>query len=220
MKAIREIPALMLEKTEDEVLKKPTTLERKLKISFWNAYKESQRQKRDFINLSSVLHGVCGRNHWNNVILTKPNVLAWILKPPADEFLVWQELLQMGHKKLRKTLSLPLVEKRFWKDRTGEIHIEKRANVGLIKEVRAIVESLQNRIHGSVVQRAETKSLNINVTPDAPMKPVSEEMTEIKMLLARIEKAAKLLPEPPPVILEGVIPEDVVPDDAMEELEP
>jgi hypothetical protein len=213
--AIRDLPFSLLEKSEIELLKKPTSLERKLKISFWNEYHSSKRLNRDFMNLSNVLNGVCSRTQWDAIIKAKPNVLAWIITPPPSEILVWQELLQMGQKKLRKTLSLPLVEKRFWKDKGGEVHIEERINVGLIKEVRAIVENIENRLHGSVVQRAETKSLNVNVNPEAPPTvSVEKEMEEIKKLLTKIEKASRLLPENPPsdVVIEGDISTDVSED--------
>ena len=208
-RALKSIPYELLEKSEFELVRNPDDVQRRLKISFWNEYRRVQRLKvqSPTMGLSKVLFGVCSQSYWRNQVCARPEVLAWVVSPPTEEVLVWQELLELGNKKIRKALKLPLVEKRYWKDKSGELHVERRTNVSLIKEVRSIVEMLQNRLHGSIVQKAELKSLNVNVSGDSPKAP-SDDMRDIDAMLKRIEHVAKGLPEIPEVIVEGIIPED------------
>jgi len=210
-KAISEIPAELFELTERELMKEPDDVHRRLKISFWNEFSAAQRQKSEYMTLQNVIHGVCSYSYWKNKVVTNPTLLAWLITPPAHQTLVWQELIQLGENKLRRALKIQLVEKRFWKDKTGEVHVEKRANVALIKEVRSIVEMLQNRLHGTVVQRQEiqSKSLHVNVNQNqkdvAQDKPMSadEQMGEIDKMLKRIEKVAAAMPELPEAEVES-----------------
>ena len=213
-KAIESIPVDMLEKTEDELLRKPDDLQRRLKISFWNEFRRAQRQKCD-MTLTNIVFGVCTKSYWHRSVNTDPAVLAWIITPPTSDILVWQDLIELGYRKLRRVLKLPLVEKRYWKDKSGEVHVEKRTNVALVKEIRAIVENLQNRLHGAVVQRqqieARSLSVNVNAGPAEAPKSATDEMDDIKRLLGRIEKVAGSLPEiDAGVILDGEIAEDPV----------
>lgn len=212
-KALSEIPLELLEKTEYELLKKPDDVLRRLKISFWNEFRRCQRVKTPTMVLSNVLFGVCSQWYWQRKVVAYPDVFAWLVKPPTAEMLVWQELLELGQKKLRRVLKLPLVEKRYWKDRAGEVHVEKRANVSLIKEIRTIVEGLQNRIHGSVVQRSqiEAKSLHMSVGASTDGKSVQAQMEDINELLGKIEKVAGAMPGLPEPVLEGEIADDPEP---------
>jgi hypothetical protein len=217
--AIEALPRELLDLTERELLKSPDDVQLRLKISFWNEFKRCQRLKIRPMVLSNILFGVCSPSYWQKKVVARQDVLAWLITPPADEVLVWQELLELGNKKIRRVLKLPLIEKRYWKDKSGEVYCEKRTNVSLVKEVRAIVENLQNRLHGAVVQRQEiqSKSVNVNIgaSPKEPekLKSAADEMAEIKKLLSRIEKVASSIPElPEAAILDGTVipPEDDV----------
>lgn len=212
--AVGNLPIELLEKTEFELLRKPDDRQRRLKISFWNEYRRCQRQGKRAMVLNNIIYGVCGNWYWQNKVVKAPEVLAWLITPPTEESLVWQELLELGQNKLRKVLKLPLVEKRYWKDKTGEVHVEKRTNVSLVKEVRAIVEMLQNRLHGTVVQRQQIESKSLSVSAKATDTGVQAEMAQIKALLGQIESVAGKIPElDAGVTVEGEIPEDEVPTD-------
>jgi len=210
-RAVEELPPELLEKTENELLRRPDDVQRRVKISFWNEFRRCQRVKQSHMVLSNIQFGVCSMSYWQKQVVGRPEILAWVITPPTAEILVWQELLELGHKKLRKVLKLPLVEKRYWKDKTGELHCEKRTNVSLVKEIRAIVEGLQNRLHGAVVQRQEIQSKNVNISlTDQGSRSISSEMDEIKAMLGRIETVANTMPElEEGAIIDGtIIPED------------
>jgi hypothetical protein len=207
LRAIEQIPHELMEKSE------PDDTQMRLKIAFWNEYRRAIRIKDKVpqMVLNKVLFGVCSHGYWKNQVCQRPEVLAWVITPPTEEILVWQELLELGHKKLRRALKLPLVEKRYWKDKAGEVHVERRANVSLVKEVRSIVEMLQNRLHGSIIQKQEiqSKNLHLHSGDGGPTgKSAPEEMAEINGLIKRLEKLTAKVPGLPEVIVEGEIPED------------
>ncbi len=210
--AIEAIPAATFEKTEQELLKKPNEIQTRLKISFWNEVRRAQRMKCEMV-LTNVFYGVCSKSYWQKQVCPHPDILCWVITPPTTDLIVWQEILELGYRKLRRVLKLPLVEKRYWKDKSGEVHVEKRTNVALVKEIRSIVENMQNRLHGAVVQRQEIQSKSLTVKVDATQadrpKSASEDMEEIRRMLARIERVAGALPElEAGVVIDGSITED------------
>ena len=206
--AIDAIPIELHEKTEYELVKHPDDTLRRLKISLWNEYKRCVRNKLSEMSLTNVQFGVCSRWWWQKNVTRFPDVLAWLIKPPTSEILVQEELLELGYRKLRRILKANLVEKRYWKDRTGEVHVERRFNVTLAKEMRAIVEMLQNRLHGSAIQRQsiESKSLHVNVG-GTQEKSIDAQLSDISLLLGKIEQATEALPPIEQPILEGVVEE-------------
>lgn len=228
VKAIEGIPAEYFELTERELVKKPTAVQRQLKISFWNEYGRAQRQRTEMI-LSNVVHGVCSKCHWTRTVILDQKLLAWIITPPTSDVLVWQELLELGYRRLRKVLTMPIVEKKYrWDRKANEMLVEKSVNVPLIKEMRAIVENMEDRLHGAIVQRqqieAKTLSVNVNATQEAQPslpKTADEEMAELKRMLARLEKVAGTLPEleAAPEREPEVIEVEVEPEPTPEELE-
>lgn len=217
--AIRQIPSDLFEKTERELLRKPDSTQMRLKISFWNEYRNARtHQNFTAMRLANVLHGICTPAYWYEKVCKDYEVLAWIITPPVSETVVWQELIQLGQDKIRRVLKLPLIEKRYWKDKYGEVHVEKRINVALIKEIRGIVEKLQDRMHGTVVQRqlieSKTMRVNVDATPKPKEMSATEEMAVLDKMISRIEQAEKNLAQIPGVVVDGVVEEqDAAEDD-------
>lgn len=193
-KAINNLPQELSELTERELEKKvkPNKDHRVLKISFWEEFRRAQRDRtKPRMIMENIYHGVCARAYFYNNVIRNPPLLAWLVTPPTDEMLVQKELLRVGYKKLARVLSLPFSETLYKKDRNGEIYEEKRTNVGLIKEVRAIVEMLQNRVHGAVIQRAQNVNVNIGDKPPQKTLPAEVTLEQLDMLSAKLDKIEK-----------------------------
>lgn len=199
---IQKLPFDLIDLTERELERrcKPKREHRLLKISFWDEYRRAQRdEKNRFMVMENVYHGVCGRKYFYNHILRSPETLAWLITPPADEMLVQKELLRIGTKRLEEVLKLPF-EETVYKTRPGrkgqapQILEQKKVNVSLIKEVRAIVELLQNRVHGAVIQRAQNVNVNLTNQPP-PVEPdvTLEDLEKMAKELARLEQRAQVI---------------------------
>jgi hypothetical protein len=193
--AVKALPAEKLDMSERELEAQisPTKEHRLLKIAFWDEYRRAQRAGRtQAMVLGNVMHGICGRSYFYTKVVADPHTLAWLISPPVDEMVVQKELLRLGYQKLSEVLDLPFVDTIAKMGKNGQVFTTKRVNVGLIKEVRAIVEQLQNRVHGAVIQRQqiEAKTMNVNVTEKGEMS-----MDDLNRLARKLEDVMTKLPE-------------------------
>lgn len=192
--AVQSLPHEVTDLTERELEKKckPNKDQRILKIAFWDEYRRAQRdEKKPWMVMDNIYHGVCSKPYFYGNIIKNQMLLAWLVTPPTDELLVQKELLRVGYKKLARVLSLPFTETvhKFSKD--GSHFEEERTNVGLIKEVRAIVEMLQNRVHGAVIQRQHSLVQNIGDKPPQKAIPAEVTLEQLDMLSAKLDKIEK-----------------------------
>lgn len=201
--AIKSLPPEKLEMSERELEAQvsPTREHRLLKIAFWDEYRRAQRMGRNqAMVLSNVMHGICGRSYFYTKVVGDPHTLAWLISPPVDEMIVQKELLRLGYNKLAEVLDLPFVTKTHQVGKDGKILINTKVNVGLIREVRAIVEQLQNRVHGAVIQRQqiEAKTMSVNVTEKGEMS-----MDDLNRLARKLEDVMTKLPEIEGEVVDG-----------------
>ncbi len=159
-----------------------------LKIAFWDEYKRACKERTTMLQ-ENVYHGICQREYWERFVLRNPLYLAWIVTPPTDELILQKELIQLGYKKIREAFEAPIyLKKRIVEvDKvTGErsVRFEKTVNVPLLKELHAIVRTLQDRIHGSVVHKhqVEQKTLQLNMNAPANTTVAGGGMSLLPML--------------------------------------
>lgn len=207
--AIRSLPEHLIGAPERELRRgyKPDTMMERLKIAFWDEYRAAIRAERNMI-VGNIVYGLCGKPYFYDKVVRNREALAWLIAPPPEELMVQRQLLQLGYKRLHEVLKLPFVDVTY-RSMNGKNKVIKTVNVSLIKEVRTVVQMLEDRIHGSVVhkQQIESKSLNLNLTPESQQaEPKMEDIDKMLRKLEQAKKIAKGLPAGPETI-EGEVEE-------------
>lgn len=203
---VRALPPHLIGCPEKELRKgfRPDDMLERLKISFWDEFRLSQNQKRPMM-MQNVLNGLCSKPYFYEKVVKDKLKLAWLITPPPEEILVQKQLIQIGLKRLQEVLELPVIEVTY-RDLKGKqsnsprFKTIRKVNVPLIKEIRGIVEMLQNRVYGSVIQKQqiESKTLAVNLTDkELPGgEPTVADLEKALKKLTDLEKRAKTaLPE-------------------------
>lgn len=144
-----------------------------IKLRFWDEYRRCMDEKKP-MKLDNVLHGVCSDSWFRNHVLGNDVYLAWLVQPPVDVMLYQTEILHKAFAKISDALEQPVVEvvrKSIRKsDGTYKTVKEKKVNVTFLREIHAILRTMQDRIEGSVVQRAivKTESKTVHAHVGAP----------------------------------------------------
>lgn len=124
---------------------KPTQLQNKLRMAFWVEYDMACRTGRK-MDIRRVYAGLCSKENFVKTVC-RSNTMAWILTPVSSYKTSLEEALETGIAQLRKMLEAPL-----YKD-DGTLDT---AAANVVIKVFTLVEQ---RVHGSIVQKSEVKSL-------------------------------------------------------------
>ena len=154
-----------------------TEVEERLRLSFWKEYDSCIKERRK-IQLGNITAGVCLLTFFTKHVLTNSDRLAYILTPPQDYLKAMEELLHMGLEQMKEIMLLPLYDDKGKAD-------AKLAHVKL-----QLFNSIQDRVRGAVVQKTESKTMNLNLEGQAP--PMTEvakldSLEEINRRLAELE---------------------------------
>lgn len=199
---IRRIPSDLLELSE-EALKdryRPSQVFNQIRLSFWKEYDRVQMHGLNQMVMSNVYAGVCTHQYFYQKVVRSREAMCWILCPPTDYMLLMEESLMFGIDRLREILELPLYEDIYAKGDDGELEVVgKKINTSVGNLILKTVALLDNRVKGAVVQRLETKSLNMNVEASAKdaksmlkvletqnMEELNKRLTDLRR---RVEKA-------------------------------
>lgn len=196
---VKTLPPELLEAAEDDLREKlrPCDLLQRIKISFWDEYNRAQRDG-DLMRQNSVVNGVCTLPTFHTKT-RDPLAVAWVISPPVSQMIVRKQLIKLGFDRLREVMDLPLYEEkvRFIRGKKGEPpapHMYKVVNVPLIKEIRTIIEMMENRVEGGIVQRAQIHQVNEQMEASAVSLNNVEEIDKLLERLSTVKKAAGLLP--------------------------
>lgn len=146
MHALLDTQPELLKLTERKLEKmvEPDPMLSRLRLRFWDEYARAQdRAKRMF--LEEVCRGVCSTDSWERHISMDLPKIAWIILPPASYVTTMEELLYKGLDRMREVLDFPL------KDAKGT------PNTKLISEVVKIVQMLDQRVKGAIIQKVAIK---------------------------------------------------------------
>ena len=133
-----------------------------LKIRFWEEYRLAISEHR-LMRCEDVFYGICLVEYWQKHVVENPLHLAWMIHPPTDELVAQKEIIALGMKKLRAVFDHPITKK----GKNGELI----PDIPLIKEMHAIVKTMQDRVNGSVIERKAIEkriTANINTLPPPP----------------------------------------------------
>lgn len=176
--AISRIPEDLLNEHEHELrkrLKPDLTLDR-IRIAFWLEYDEAQTNGR-MMQMQKVYRGACHHSYFSHTILKKPEMLAWMMCPPTDYILSMRALLNRGIRQLEAIVDSDI------HDEDGKL-IPSAANT-----VLKVLQMMDVKVHGSIVQRVETKTLNVN----ANVKDVPSSLEDVEKRLLELQKEKKQL---------------------------
>jgi len=171
-----------------EALARPSELDEQLRLSFWDEYFVCIDAKK-MIDTKRIFGRLCTKDYFYKTVVYVPAKYAYMLQPPSQYTYRMRGLLNLGHKRLRQILEMPLKDGK------------NVPNIKLISEIVKIVTMLENRVHGSVVQKIDvkqqTKSLNVNVNQSQNQTIMDKDANEIEKIqreIEAIEKAQAALP--------------------------
>ncbi len=187
--AIMRLPDEYVDKGEDElqlIFKErqwaPSTLDDRIRFSFWKEYDNAQTNIRQMV-MTHVYYGLCSRESFYVMIQNKQRV-AWMLCPPADYMLAAEEALTYGLEQLRDILARPHVSM------VGTVD-SKAAGVKL-----EIVKMLDARVKGAIIQT--TRNLNVNMNANKPVvqapriEDIDQKIKELEDALKGLNDGSKL----------------------------
>lgn len=126
---------------------RPTPLVNRIRMAFWVEYDTACRMGRK-IDMARVYGGLCTRDNFLKTVC-RPNNMAWVLTPVSSYKVSMEEALEHSIAQMRKMLDCPLYKA------DGQLDTQA-ANV-----VLRVFTLLDQRVHGSIVQKVETKSLSV-----------------------------------------------------------
>lgn len=172
-----------LSEREYQVTHRPSAQENRLRMSFWREYDVAQEMMVP-INMTGVYAGICTRDYFYGVVLRRPNIVGWMIIPPAKYEVMIEEALDFGIGKLREIMDLPLTDSK------------GRVNVRLCDTIIRATAMLDMRMRGAYVQRSEHKNLNFNMqgdTKDLQKLAAGASMEEIETRIRNLESKGKRL---------------------------
>lgn len=186
--AAEKIPEQLRYMDEKELRKyvRPNPSVQALRNSFWLEYARCIDKEGQWLKIGNILSGICTIEYWAQVVTKNSGMMEWILRPPISYNKAMEEALYFGVERIREILELPftynMIDPRTGKER--EVVDSKAAE--LVLKAFMIID---NRVKGSVLQRSETKSLQVN----ASMKEVQgvmegQSMEEIEKKLKDLRK--------------------------------
>lgn len=168
---------------DERVFKKmvdPDAVTCRLRLSFWDEYTRAQDLGKRMV-ISNIVRGACSLDYFYKQVMTDMNKMAWICCPPKDYVLAMRELLDLGIDEWRDILAMP------HRSKSG------KPDVALIAQKIKIVQMLDLRVKGAIVQKLQVRqhnsSVNVNVTTntETPMIPDNISLEELELIEKRLE---------------------------------
>jgi hypothetical protein len=144
----------------------PSPTDNRLRMAFWYEYDQAQLTLKP-MEMKRVYAGVCSDAYFYQRYLGVPHRVAWMLTPVTDYVTKTKEALDFGLDRIREILERePVNHKGQFDSRLAELQVK-------------ITWMLEQRVKGAVVQRAEVKTMGLNIhTTD---KQVGQAMIENSM---------------------------------------
>lgn len=159
---IRAIPEELWKLKQEDLKRKvlPGKTVEALRFSFWIQYNDTIFRKLPKINFHRVWGPICSEIYFYQKVLNSPMMLCWMLQPPQKYARCMEALLDTSMERIREILNLPIV------DRRGKV------DTNTAKLIMAIHNRIEDRVKGAVVQRTESKQLNLNFS--TPIREANE----------------------------------------------
>ena len=122
-----------------------------LRMKFWLEYERVQAFMLDSINLTQVCGGICSIEYFTGFYLRAPDRVAWLMCPPVEYMVRLEEMHTEGLRALSDILRKP------HEGPGGKLDYK------MIDTKIKIFNLVNQRLMGSIVQKSESKQLNVNV---------------------------------------------------------
>ena len=180
-------PSLLTMREKDlKKLVKPSASVNRLRNSFWSEYHRAQALNKNHMNMNNVWGGVCSDAYFYRTVLKDPLMMAWVLSPPTEYMIGMSTALN----DFMEQVSEAAAEGRIV-DENGKI--DSQALAAAVKTL----EFLHSVVKGPIVQRIESRSMNVNIgakedrikdisklTPDQARERIEQLQKEMKTLNA------------------------------------
>ena len=128
---------------------------RKLRLFFWDEYDRAVRYRLPQLDLKNVIDGICTTTKLD-YFTNDPAFLSYLLRPPTSYEGRLRELLSLGLERQLETLQLPIT------------FADGTPNTKLIDAQTRILQHIDQRLKGAIVQRTENKNINVDVPANSP----------------------------------------------------
>lgn len=199
IKAVESCPLDYWESPEEQLAEeafddgKPDPVSIRLRIAFWEEYDRAIAMEYPKLNMTNVWRGNCSQAQFYSSRCRTPAFIAWFFQPPAS----WTSKLKgIAHQALQR------MEEAVGLDITNE---DGSANTKLIEIQHKILETVDTRLHGAIIQRIHQTQTNVNLHGKASQaveqkaNEVAEEaltMEQIEMKIAQLEKRSAQASQP------------------------
>jgi hypothetical protein len=172
MRAINELPPEYHLKDEAELGKlfRKTPMDYAMKKQLWTKFYEVEKAGTMRLKMVDIYGGVCSDPYFYNELIKNPARIAWLISPPIDNQAIIEEAYHFAFQKVRDgILNMPVTEKS-------------------APTILKAFQMLADRHLGPVVQRIESKNLNVDVnaknnTDPIDPKAIEEKLNELKTKL-------------------------------------
>jgi len=138
----------------------PDFTDKCLRINFWQAYTRAQDTGKN-IHVNHIIAGVTTKNYFMHMVETEQNKLVYYLTPPKSYDIMQRQILDESLEKLRVVVTSDIYDEKVItkvnSDGTQDRTVVKTINTKLVSEIRRITEMLQDRVHGTLVQKLAIK---------------------------------------------------------------
>lgn len=167
---IRKIPKEYWDLSTEDLRRKvrPGKVVETLRYSFWLEYNATVFQGKKGIVLQRVYGPICTDVYFGNEVCNSPLLLCWMLHPPQNYTNCLEALLDHSLERVREIVNLPIVDEE-----------TKKVDHKIAKMIIDIHDKLQDRLKGTVVQRLETKNMNLNL--NRPVTEITEEQLDRRL---------------------------------------
>ncbi len=142
-----------------------------IRLSFWNEYNRAQDTNKSMV-AKNIYGPVISADTFYKKFLPKPMNVAWMLIPPIRYLTSMETSLHHGLDAVRDIISA----NRFNEDGT--------LNVAVAKLALQAFQLIDNRIHGSAIQRIEQKTATISMT--SPAQEISGDQEALRKELEEL----------------------------------
>lgn len=183
--SVRALTPEILNYSEADHLRlyKISEMVQQVRLAFWDEYFEASDERSRNVHgrkmrMEAVYPRICNRTHFYEYMIDRPEVLAFIIKPPKGYMLKMRYLLERGHERFKEILEMPL------QTPNGTLDYK------LIGQIIKIVTLVENRVRGSVAQQLNINStavsLNANYEVPKTFSSVEEEIKQIEREISEI----------------------------------
>lgn len=155
----------------------PDAMDCELRLNFWAEY-DLKFQNSKMMEMKEVYRGVCSDFNFYNAVIVNPGRLMFIITESAVNKSKQRYLFHLGIKRMEETLKAENIPH----FKTG------RLDTALMGKQFEIFQYIDQRLHGSNVQKSEqviqSKNVNVNIdaTPESPtsLEAVNQRIKELE----------------------------------------